>query len=644
MLDRLKDRFVFETRLTIHIVRRDRMRRMSLVPLVSGIMVLTDNPQGAVVMAVLVCVSELLAYLVGAGQRIDGPPPSLARCITVWVVAVVTTMIYMYAATLFAAGQSTAALICACIWMFGALVHISNSFVAVPLYNWSMLLPTYLVIVRIVAGLLMDGTNPPPNFTEALTVAGLLLVYFANTVQTTQSHKDTLSAYENMRELANRRLVELEDLSLRDLLTGLPNRRAFDKVAREMLCQPRAGRGTEGALFLVDLDGFKPINDSYSHAAGDALLKEIARRLSIDLTGSSVVARLGGDEFALAWPGPLTRIDMMKIADEILRHIQKPVLFEHRNLQVSASIGIAPSCRDTSVEQLLGEADQAMYQAKIGLESNVVIFDQKSFPRRLTLDDRARLLTAMQDGEIRPFYQPQVEIATGRVVGLEALARWVRPGGEIRAPGSFLPAINELGLQADFQQLILREVLSDMRDLQSAGLLPDRVSVNLAEVTLATSTGREALLAAVAGNPGLRAHLTFEVTEDIFIARAGRMIQDSISMLRLAGVRISLDDFGTGFASFQHLQELEFDELKLDTGFVRRLGTDRATDVLVKSFLDMGRGLGVSIVAEGVETQTQLEILRGMGCEIVQGFYYSPARPFADIRAVLDKRRTTAAA
>ena len=643
MLERLKERFIFETRLTIHIVRRDRLRRMSLVPLVSGIMLLIGNPSAALTMAIMVCASELAAYLAGAGQRIDGPPPALGRCVVVWAVAVVTTIIYMHAATLFAAGNSTATLICACIWMFGALVHISNSFVAVPLYNWSMLLPAYLAVLKIVHDLFQQPVTVPQPY-EGYVVAGLLLIYFANTVQTTQNHKDTLSAYENMRELANRRLVELEDLSLRDLLTGLPNRRAFDKIATDFLCGPKQGKAVNGALFLIDLDGFKPINDSYSHAAGDALLKEVARRLSVDLTGSSVVARLGGDEFAIAWPGPLGRVDMIRIAEDILRLIRQPVQFEHRKLQVAASVGIAPSHRGSSVDQLLNEADQAMYQAKIGLESNIVIFDQKSFPRRLTLDDRARLLTAMKEGEIRPFYQPQVDIATGRIIGLEALARWVRPNGDMRSPGSFLPAINELGLQADFQQHILRGVLADMTALQNAHLLPDQVSINLAEVTLATNSGREALIAAVAPHPNLRAHLTFEVTEDIFIGRAGRMIQDSISLLRLSGVRISLDDFGTGFASFQHLQELEFDELKLDTGFVRRLGTDRATDVLVKSFLDMGRGLGVSIVAEGVETQAQLDILRGMGCQIVQGYYYSPARPFAEMREMLTKGHATAAA
>ncbi|SHE35653.1 diguanylate cyclase (GGDEF) domain-containing protein [Loktanella atrilutea] len=642
MLERLRERFVFETRLTIHIVRRDRLRRMSLVPLVSGIMTVTGYDRAAVTMALLVALTELAAWLAGAGQRIDGPPPGRMRCFLVWAVAVVTTVCYMMAATLFVAAGSTAMLLCACIWLFGAMVHISNSFVAVPIYNWSMLVPAYLVVIAIMQDIFwrpMTTSGP----VEGYILGGLLMVYFANTVQTTQNHKDTLSAYENMRELANRRLVELEDLSLRDVLTGLPNRLAFDRIAREFLNGNKASKAITGAMFLIDLDGFKPINDSYSHAAGDALLKEVARRLSVDLTGSSIVARLGGDEFAIAWPGPLTPVDMARIAEDILQLIRKPVRFEQRNLQVSASIGIAPARSKATVDQLLIEAGQALYQAKLRLESPFVIFDPATFPRRLTLDDRARMRLALDRGEVLPFYQPQIDLGTGRIVGLEALARWEMPNGEIRAPGAFLPAINELGLQADFQQHMLQVILSDMRRMKADAVLPEQVSINLAEVTLATTSGREALLAIVARHPDLRPHLMFEVTEDIFIARSGRMIQDSISLLRLAGARISLDDFGTGFASFQHLQDLEFDELKLDTGFVRRLGQDRATDVLVKSFLDMGRGLDVVIVAEGVETAAQLDILRDMGCQIVQGYFYAPPQPYDRILQMLQVGCATAA-
>lgn len=643
MLDRLKERFILETQLTAHIVRRDRLSRMSVIPVVSAILAYCEDYKSAAIVALMVVVSESAAYLAGAGVGIDGPRPSPRRCVTIWVVAVSTTSIYMTAGALFGVSGTTATLICAFIWMFGALVHVSNSFVAVPIYNWSMLLPSYVIVAVIISDLFSRSFTPSEPI-DAIAVAGLLLVYFANSVQTTQNHKDSLSAYENMRELANRRLVELEDLSLRDTLTGLPNRRAFDDLAGEILCSDRNDKAALGALLLININGFKPINDSYGHAAGDALLKEIARRLSSDIIGADVIARLGGDEFAIAWPGPLNTSKLHRIAESILDNLHQPMRYSHRKLQITASIGIAPAHMGASVGQLLNEADQAMYHAKNGLESRVVIYDRRSIPKRSNLNDRARLLSAMQQGEICPFYQPQVDIATNRIVGLEALARWVQPNGEMRTPGSFIPAINEVNLQAEFQDHILHAVLKDMTALQKMQLLPDQVSINLSEVTLATTTGRDALIEVVAQHPNLRGHLMFEVTEDIFIARAGQTIKDSISMLRLAGVRISLDDFGTGFATFQHLQELEFDELKLDTGFVSKLGTDRATDVLVKSFLDMGRGLDVCIVAEGVETKAQLDLLRDMGCETVQGYFFSPAQSYDNICAMLQSGAATVAA
>ncbi|WP_386680448.1 putative bifunctional diguanylate cyclase/phosphodiesterase [Loktanella sp. R86503] len=643
MLDRLKDRFILETQLTAHIVRRDRLSRMSVIPVVCAILAYCEDYRSAAIIAATVTISEAAAYLAGAGVGIDAPPPPLRRCAAIWTVAIVTTAIYMAAGALFGAGATTAAVICACIWMFGALVHVSNSFVAVPIYNWSMLLPSYIIVAVVISNLFARSFAPPDPM-DAITVGGLLLVYFANSVQTTQTHKDSISAYENMRELAARRLIELKDLSLRDTLTRLPNRRAFDDLASNILRGDGHRHGASGALFLINLDGFKPINDSYGHAAGDALLKEVARRLTAESIGAGAVARLGGDEFAMAWPGPLNTSELHSISDMIQSHLHQPMRHNHRKLQITASIGIAPAHDGASVDQLLNEADQAMFHAKNNLESRIVIYDRHIIPKRSNLNDRARLLSAMQQGEICPFYQPQVDIATNRIIGLEALARWMQPKGKPRTPGSFLPAINEVNLQAEFQDHMLQAVLKDMTTLQNLNLLPDQVSINLSEVTLATAAGRDGLLDVVGRHPNLSGHLMFEVTEDIFIARAGQTIKDSISMLRMAGVRISLDDFGTGFATFQHLQELEFDELKLDTGFVSRLGTDRATDVLVKSFLDMGRGLDVRIVAEGVETTAQLDILRDMGCQTVQGYLFSPALSLDDTSAFLQAGDATVAA
>jgi len=229
--------------------------------------------------------------------------------------------------------------------MLRAHVHVTNSFVAVALYNWLMLLPSYVTVSAIIS----DSFSPtftPSDPIDELTVAGLLLVYFANSVQTTQNHKETLSAPENMPKLANRRLVELEDLSLRDTLTGLPNRRAFDELAGQVLCASKFGKVAQGTLFPIDLDGFKLINDSYRLAAGDTLLKEVRRWLSIYLKGPDVVAQFGGDEFYIDWPGPLNCAEMNRISDTSCAICANPCAMNATNCRSRA---VSASRRHTPV-------------------------------------------------------------------------------------------------------------------------------------------------------------------------------------------------------------------------------------------------------------------------------------------------------
>ena len=249
---------------------------------------------------------------------------------------------------------------------------------------------------------------------------------------------------------------------------------------------------------------------------------------------------------------------------------------------------------------------------------------------RATLEDRQMLLDAMQDGQILPYYQPKVNIETGETVGFEALSRWKHPKRGVLPPSQFLPMINELGLQGAFMTHTAAKVMADLALFVEDGLDPGQISINLSEVALATIVGRNELFAVIDNYPDLRPFLTFEITEDIFIARSSEIIRRSIDMFRDAGVRISLDDFGTGYASLQHLKELAFDELKLDTGFVRDLGIDPAAEVLTASLVTIARGLRVDLIAEGVETQTQRDMLANMGYQHVQGYLYGSAMAFDD--------------
>ena len=512
------------------------------------------------------------------------------------------------------------------LWIFGILVHVSNTFGQLPFYNWSQMIPAFGATFLMFINLSQNPTHDASRI-EWWMLAALVVVYIVNTLDTMNRQKDTNRALERAREEANLRLIELERLSRHDPLTDLMNRRAFDEVVESLMRQHSNKLGV--TVFLMDLDGFKPINDSYSHTAGDVVLCTIADRLRQLVGKEGQIARLGGDEFAVVKTTITSTKAAQRFGHQVLAAVEQPIPFEQKMLQVGASIGIArQGCDAPNLAALMSGADQAMFLAKQDADNHPVIFDKDAFPVRASLDDRAMLIEAMRNGEIVPFYQPKVSLRTQRIVGFEALSRWNHPERGLLAPAEFLPQINELGLQGEFMLHTARHVLDNLHAFVAEGLDPGQISINVSEVTLATVSGHNDLLALLDSYPHLRDHLTFEITEDIFIARSSDMIQRSIANFRRAGVRISLDDFGTGFASFQHLKDLEFDELKLDTGFVRDLGIDPATHVLVEGLLTIGAGLGVTVVAEGVETPQQKEMLREMGCQIVQGFYYGMAASF----------------
>jgi diguanylate cyclase (GGDEF)-like protein len=416
-----------------------------------------------------------------------------------------------------------------------------------------------------------------------------------------------------------------------DALTGLRNRHAFDEAVGNILSR-RRGEGRV-AVYLLDLDGFKPINDTYSHEAGDTVLITIARRLERLVGENGIAARFGGDEFGIAMPGLASPEAAHRFAAQVIAAVAEPIPWGEKLLRTATSVGFCLSGpTQETVGGLCAAADQAMYRAKSEGVGRAVLYDPAAFPPRLTLRDRQTLAEAVASGQIRPHYQPKVDLATGRLFGFEALARWHHPDRGLLTPAQFLPQINELGLQGDFLTAMARHVFSDIESLIADGLDPGQVSLNLPEIALATHSGRQDLDRLLSAHRAILHHVIFEITEDVFIARSADMIQDSIARFRLAGLRVSLDDFGTGFASFQHLRQLEFDELKIDPSFVRDLGTDPAAAVLVDGFLAIARGLGVTVIAEGVETEAQRQRLLAAGCRHAQGYLFGKAMPLDEIR------------
>ena len=625
MRPRRTENFVHQTQIAGHISGRDIPKRVATAVLMMVICSIAGFTQPSVITFATMLLVEFIAYPLNKRASDFSRQLSMPIALLVLMVNWSAMLPFLSFAVILSYSDSLPFVLGGYLWVFGIFVHVSNTFGLLPVYNWSQMTPAFGTIFWMFWNL----SQNPAFESEQIhwVIAGaMMMVYVVNTFDTMNKQKDTHNALERARNEANARLIELERLSRHDALTGLINRRAFDETLESLMRQHNNRQGV--TVFLIDLDGFKPINDSYSHIAGDAVLCATADRLVKLADKNALVARLGGDEFAVISTAITSTKAALVCGEKIMSAIALPIPFEQKMLRVGASIGIARQGHHTAdLKTLMSGADQAMYLAKQDPDHKPAIFDKDAFPVRASLEDRNILIRAMQNSEIVPFYQPKVALESNRIVGFEALSRWRHPTRGLLSPADFLPQINDLGLQGEFMIHTADHVLRDLQTLTAEGLDPGQVSINVSEMTLATVSGHNDLLARIDHYPHLRRHLTFEITEDIFITRSSDIIKRSISNFRKAGVRISLDDFGTGFASFQHLKELEFDELKLDTGFVRDLGIDPVTHVLVEGLLRMGQGLGVQVIAEGVETPQQRDMLRDMGCRIVQGYYYGMAAP-----------------
>jgi len=631
------DHFMYQTRISMHISARDTRKRLATTAMMLTVIYFAGNLTEIVAIFSLILGSELLAWILVTSMPDRRSEKGLFIAVGFWFLNWISIIPYLAFSILLAQNESIAFVIAGYLWLFGVYVHTSNSFSFLPIYNWSLMIPAFgasFLMFYLSSSHEIDS-SPPLEW----AIAGvMMIVYIVNTIETMDKQNDTQAALARAQSDANARLDELEYLTRHDKLTGLKNRHAFDEALAHALRNKAELHKT--SVYLIDLDDFKPINDSYSHMAGDAVLVAIANCLQRIAGPDAVVARLGGDEFAAIIHDIASDDAALRMASYMIRAINAPVRFDEKQLRVGASIGISRASEKAySASDLLAGADQAMYRAKGNLGQKAVIYDPSIFPVRATLEDRSALQEAIDVGQIKPYYQPKICLKTGRISGFEALARWDHPSRGILRPSAFLPLVAEFGLHGDLLLKMASQILEDMNRIHHLGCDFGQMSINVPEMTLATVSGRSELAALIAGYPHLRGHLTFEITEDVFIARAGEMIQRSIAFFRKEGVRVSLDDFGTGFASFQHLRELEFDELKLDTTFVQGLGTDPAANVLVESFLAIGKGLGVQVVAEGVETQTQLQLLKSMGCEVVQGHLFGQAVGIGDAITMLQTKQ-----
>jgi diguanylate cyclase (GGDEF)-like protein/PAS domain S-box-containing protein len=435
--------------------------------------------------------------------------------------------------------------------------------------------------------------------------------------------------------------AELERRASHDPLTGLPNRGAFvDRLGQALLRTRRQKNSLKVGVLFMDLDRFKTINDSLGHEAGDRLLVAIAERLKNRLRPEDVLARFGGDEFAVLLETVENPSEVIRVAQRIAETLQEPFTVEDHEVSVSTSVGIALGTAHTNdPEGMLREADVAMYRAKEQGPGCYAVFDpamQTRAQERLELE--ADLRRALEQGEFVLFYQPEVSLHNGSMVGFEALLRWQHPERGLLKPSAFVPLAEETDLITPIGRWVLEEACRQAKRWEEEHLPapPATMEVNLSARQLArrglAQTVEEALR-----RTNLDANaLALDMTETVLI-RALEDNAQALDALKKMGIRLCLDDFGTGYASLSYLNRLPVDRVKVDRSFVKGLG-EKATDTtLVRMIIDLCHTLGVEVLAEGVETSEQAALLRDMGCDLGQGYYFAGPLPGEELAEQLPK-------
>ncbi len=435
--------------------------------------------------------------------------------------------------------------------------------------------------------------------------------------------------------------TQLARLAHYDLLTGIPNRLLFnDRLDRAL---QRAVRGDlPFALLYVDLDGFKAINDKYGHDKGDLLVKGIARRLSECIRRTDSVARIGGDEFTVLLERISSISDTVAIAQKIIDVVTEPFDIGSVHVRVGCSIGIAiyPEA-GSDAQTLLRHADMAMYEAKGIAGSNYRFFTDKL---NLQAIDQTRLenelKTALGNDELVLEFQPRISLRTGRVVGAEALLRWHHPERGKLLPGEFLPMAEQVALLPGIGFWVLNRLCANIAKMQAQSLPPIKLSINVSLRQLQEENFVEGVNTILGNHQVDPARLEFELAEPEILPNIAN-ISGVLRKLHDTGINFSLDDFGTGLTSLPQLQQLPIDALKLDGSHVQKVVDDADSAQIIKAMILLAHGLGLQVVAEGVETEAQREFLAGNRCDQLQGYIYSPPLPFDEFLEFIQKSGVT---
>ena len=441
-----------------------------------------------------------------------------------------------------------------------------------------------------------------------------------------------------IRDVTERKRTQeqLTHLARHDGLTGLPNRAVFLEAMQQAIA--RAHRDGKGfAVLCLDLDHFKDVNDTLGHPVGDLLLQAVAERLLASVREVDTAARFGGDEFAVIQADIREPEDAATLAEKLSKAISEPFVIQGDEIRTGTSVGIAVYGSDSpDAETLLSHADIALYRAKADGRGTYRFFtDSMDTEVHTRVNVSTELREAIASGQLFLMYQPQVDVNTGRIVGLEALARWQHPQRGVVAPGEFISVAERSGLIIALERWVIREACDQAKRWLDAGIDLPLIAVNISVVQFKTPFEIENDIASILAESGLPPHLLeLELTEGVLM-QASHEYNDALLRLRRMGLRIAIDDFGNGYSSLDYLRRFSVDRIKIAQNFIVDLPTSPGNRAIVRAAIGLARELGIQVVVEGVETAAQLELLKSWGCQNVQGYYFAKPLLATDVTALL---------
>ncbi|WP_187336327.1 EAL domain-containing response regulator [Novosphingopyxis iocasae] len=485
--------------------------------------------------------------------------------------------------------------------------------------------------------IVLESGEPLPHYEERLSNDGVELIFHCNKNPLLNREGETMGVLTTAVDITARKFAEEHrtHLALHDMLTGLPNRALLQERLGQAIDEAEDKPGC-AALLLLDLDRFKIINDTRGHQTGDILLREVAERLNAIIQPEEIAARIGGDEFALVLRGMTGPDEISRRCAGLLRDINRPYEINGVEQVVGASIGIAliPGDGDDA-DELLRLADLAMYDAK-GRGRNGYCFFSPELNQVAQANARTEieLREAIAAGQFELEFQPVVEIADRNPVGMEALIRWNHPTRGRLLPKDFLPVASDSGLMDLIGNWVIEAACRQIVHLRDRGLFVPRIAINISPRQFLTQDVVHEILSRIERFGVDPAYLCIEITEEVLLERNGEIIS-ALKALRKAGINISIDDFGTGYSSLQYLRDLPATRLKIDRAFVMRITESSADRAIISTIAHLAHALQMKVVAEGVETQEQFDLLRAAGCDEIQGWLTGKPMASSDIERML---------